>query len=217
MTASVPAPEYFSQARRDVAALIPETAAKILDVGCGYGGLGRLLTMSRRIVHGIERNPAASSHLHGIYARFVIGDAAAGLEELRGERYDCIVFADILEHLVDPWAVLARAGTLLAPDGVVVASIPNVRNIAVIFDLLFRGRWHYAESGLLDRTHLRFFTRSEIYALFDSAGLRIEQVHVNRDRFRPVLRILAALPVLLIPDLGVCQFIVRGRRSSRGP
>jgi len=206
---------YYSQPRADVAALVPDNAQRVLDVGCGFGALGRELTARKpRIMHGIERNAAAARHLQDVYQRYVIGDGEAGLEELRGERYDCIVFADVLEHLVDPWAVLKKASQMLAPGGAVVASIPNVRNIAVLFNLALRGRWRYEDSGLLDRTHLRFFTRTEIYELYASAGLTIECIEVNRDRFRPILRLVAALPTLLIPDLGVCQFLVRGRAMA---
>lgn len=206
---------YYSQPRSDVAALVPESAQRILDVGCGFGALGRELTARRpRTLHGIERHAAAASHLQGVYQRYVIADGEAGLDQFRAERYDCIVFADVLEHLVDPWAVLKKAKNMLAPGGAVVTSIPNVRNIALLFNLVVRGRWRYEDSGLLDRTHLRFFTRAEIYDLYASAGLAIERIEVNRDRFRPALRWVAALPTLLIPDLSVCQFLVRGRATS---
>src|SRR3954464_8624401 len=141
---------YYSQPRADVAALVPDNAQRILDVGCGFGALGRgLIATKPRIMHGIERNAAAASRLEGLYQRYVVADAEAGLAELREERYHCIVFADVLEHLVDPWSVLRKATQLLIPGGVVVASIPNVRNIAVIFNLLLRGRWRYQDSGLL--------------------------------------------------------------------
>jgi 2-polyprenyl-3-methyl-5-hydroxy-6-metoxy-1,4-benzoquinol methylase len=164
-------------------------------------------------MHGIERNPQASARLQGVYERYVIGDGESALDQLAGERYDCIVLADVLEHLVDPWSLLGRARQMLAPGGCVVASIPNVRNIGLIFNLLARGRWRYEDSGLLDRTHLRFFTRTEIHELYASAGLVIERIEVNRDRYRPALRVLAAVPTLLVPDLSVCQFIVRGRAA----
>jgi 2-polyprenyl-3-methyl-5-hydroxy-6-metoxy-1,4-benzoquinol methylase len=206
---------YYSQPRADVAALVPETAERILDVGCGFGSLGRQLNAAKaRVMHGIERNPAAADHLQGVYQRYLIADGEAGLEQLHAERYDCIVFADVLEHLVDPWAVLRKAREMLTPGGAIVASIPNIRNIAVLFDLVLRGRWRYQDSGLLDRTHLRFFTRAEIHDLYAAAGLTIERIEVNRDRYRPMLRVVAALPVLLIPDLSVCQFLVRGRPTS---
>jgi len=208
--------EYFAQPRRDVASLIPHGAHKVLDVGCGYGALGRLL-VSERIcaVHGVERNPNAAAHLQGTYERFVLGDVEASVDALREERYDCIVFADILEHLADPWTTLARYGALLAPEGSIVASIPNVRNFVVLFNLVARGRWTYADAGLLDRTHLRFFTRAEIIRLFGDAGFVIDRIAVNRDRYRPWQWLLVALPLVIIPDLAVCQFVVRAHAAER--
>jgi 2-polyprenyl-3-methyl-5-hydroxy-6-metoxy-1,4-benzoquinol methylase len=209
--------EYFAGMRADVAALVPRQAARVLDVGCGFGALGRLLAQRGCVVHGIERNPEAARHLDGTYARYLIGDVERSAHALEGERYDCIVFADILEHLVDPWTALARYSELLAPGGSVVASIPNIRNIAILLELAVRGRWHYRDTGLLDRTHLRFFTRAEIQELFRSARLSIERMDANRDRFRPLVRIFVALPLLLVPDLGVCQFLVRARRDALRP
>ena len=208
--------QYFTQPRRDVASLIPQGAHKVLDVGCGYGALGRLLVSERSCaVHGVERNPNAAAHLRGTYERFVQGDVEASVDMLRDERYDCIVFADILEHLADPWTALARYRALLAPEGSIVASIPNVRNFVVLFNLVVRGHWTYADTGLLDRTHLRFFTRAEIILLFGDAGLVIDRIAVNRDRYRPWQWLLTALPALIIPDLTVCQFLVRAHTAER--
>jgi 2-polyprenyl-3-methyl-5-hydroxy-6-metoxy-1,4-benzoquinol methylase len=121
------------------------------------------------------------------------------------------VFADVLEHLNDPWGTFARYLQWLKPGGYVVASIPNVRNIALLFNLIVRGRWRYEDSGLLDRTHLRFFTRREIIDLFSASGLQIELVGENRESLSLFRRIILAPLLLLIPDLGVCQYLIRAR------
>jgi 2-polyprenyl-3-methyl-5-hydroxy-6-metoxy-1,4-benzoquinol methylase len=211
-----PTTEYYKQVRTDVAALVPGEARKVLDVGCGFGSLGRFLSETQGCdMHGVELNPEAGPHLQGVYSRFVLGDAGSAFEKFAGEQYDCIIFADILEHLADPWCALNNYVRLLAPTGVVVASIPNVRNLALIYNLAIRGTWTYTDSGLLDRTHLRFFTRREIWSLFHGAGLEIERIAANHERFSPVQRVAAALPTLLVPDLAVCQFLVRGRRLAR--
>lgn len=207
-----PGKDYFLQTRVDVAEIVPPQANRVLDVGCGFGGLGKFLVDTRGCeVHGIERNPEAEQYLEATYAYYVIGDVEVAVEKFAGRQYDCIIFADVLEHLADPWTSLKAYSALLAPAGVVVASIPNVRNLAVLFNLAVRGRWQYRESGLLDRTHLRFFTRSEIQELFREAGLRIEQIKVSRDRFRLARRVATAIPTLLVPDLGVCQYRVVAR------
>jgi 2-polyprenyl-3-methyl-5-hydroxy-6-metoxy-1,4-benzoquinol methylase len=89
---------------------------------------------------------------------------------------DCVVFNDVLEHVADPWAVLTGTVCRLSTSGAVFASIPNVRHYRVLWDLGIRGRWEYRDTGILDRTHLRFFTESSIRALFETSGYRIESL-----------------------------------------
>jgi hypothetical protein len=86
---------------------------------------------------------------------------------------DCVIFADVLEHLVDPWTVLATWSTRLAARGTLVASIPNVLHRSVVRGML-HGRWDYTDEGILDRTHLRFFTRETALELIESAGFRVQ-------------------------------------------
>lgn len=209
-----PIPEYFNGQRSDVADLVPDSCTRVLDVGCGYGGLGRsLLARGKKQVWGVEINSDASSHLDGVYEDHWIGDVEQFQLPVGFEDFDCIVFADVLEHLNDPWGTLARYLQWLKPGGYVVASIPNVRNIALLFNLIVRGRWRYEDSGLLDRTHLRFFTRREIMDLFSAAGLQVELVGENRESLSLFRRIILAPLLLLIPDLGVCQYLIRARRQ----
>lgn len=206
--------EYFQSSRDDVAQLVPSECVRVLDVGCGFGGLGRTLAQrGGHELYGVEVNAEASIHLAGLYRQHWIGDVERVELSVPAGFFDCIVFADILEHLIDPWAALSRYATLVKPGGAVVASIPNVRNFALLAKLIVQGRWKYESSGLLDRTHLRFFTRREIDEMFRNAGLPVELWRMNRDRYTLPVRVLAAIPLLLIPELSVCQFLVRARRT----
>lgn len=208
-----PSDKYFEGLRSDVADLVPKNCVRVLDVGCGYGGLGRnLLARGVKQVYGVEINPDAASQLEGIYANYWMGDVEQVNLPADIEAFECIVFADVLEHLRDPWGTLRRYLQWLKPGGHVVASVPNVRNIALLYNLVVRGRWHYEDSGLLDRTHLRFFTRGEILDLFAGAGLEIELIRENRENLSLARRILAAPVLALIPDLGVCQYLIHARR-----
>jgi len=144
--------------------------------------------------------------LRGVYAEHWIGDVEQVSLPVDMEPFDCIVFADVLEHLRDPWGTMEQYLQRLKPGGYVVASIPNVRNFYLLYNLIVRGQWRYEDSGLLDRTHLRFFTRKEIMELFSVAGLEVEMVSENRERFSLKRRIFAAPLLALIPDLGVCQY-----------
>ncbi|MCP9447196.1 MAG: class I SAM-dependent methyltransferase [Nitrospira sp.] len=204
---------YFEQKREDVAALVPQECRTILDVGCGYGALGRTL-MARQPceVDGIELNPDAEIHLKHQYRRVWIGNVEEPTLVEEGCRYDGLLLPDVLEHLVDPWSTFRRLCCLLKSGGVVVASIPNVQNLALLYNLVVRGEWKYKSSGLLDHGHLRFFTRRSIVELFSANGLRIEIWRCNRDRYQGARRLLVWPLLQVMPDLGVCQYLVRARK-----
>ena len=126
-----------------------------------------------------------------------------------GGTYDCIVFNDVLEHVVDPWSMLDRAKERLAPGGRIVASIPNVRHYIVVRNLALRGRWDYADWGVLDRTHLRFFTRASIEELFESADMAIETLAP----INPITVRRAAFLVGPFRDMRYTQFAVVAHRA----
>ncbi len=118
----------------------------------------------------------------------------------RAEGYDAIVCNDVLEHMAEPHLALASALRLLSADGVLVASIPNVRHVSVLGPLLLFGQWEYKESGILDKTHLRFFTKRSMRRLFEESGwtvLRIEGINrwfrSGKERWRWLLRTLAVM------------------------
>lgn len=172
---------YFSGARRDLLAMIPANATRILDVGCGAGRLGEALKQERaRDVTGIELHQASAAIAATLLDKVICASVTeAPLAEVGAPAsFDCIIFGDILEHLLDPWETLRRYRTLLAPDGVVVASLPNIGHITVILGLL-AGRWEYRDRGVLDQTHLRFFTYRSLQQLFEQAGLEIVRRDAN--------------------------------------
>jgi 2-polyprenyl-3-methyl-5-hydroxy-6-metoxy-1,4-benzoquinol methylase len=175
------AAEYYQQPRYEVAALVPSDALRVLDVGCAEGILGQhLLERGAAEVVGIEQVAAVARRAETRLTRVLCGDVATvDLPEDLG-RFDCIIFADVLEHLADPVAVLRRFLPLLADGGTIVASIPNVRHHAILH-MLAEGHWSYQDSGIMDRTHLRFFTLKEIQALFDGLGLDIKGLSANMD------------------------------------
>jgi 2-polyprenyl-3-methyl-5-hydroxy-6-metoxy-1,4-benzoquinol methylase len=165
----------YDEARPEMLPFIPTGTTRLLDVGCDTG---RFATQLRAYVPsaelwGIDPEPVAEAS-DDPYDRRICGLYPDDLPE--AEPFDCIVFNDVLEHMVDPWEVVSRCREHLSSAGVVVASIPNVRNVKVLRPLVFRGEWQYEDSGLLDRTHLRFFTRSTATELFTDNGYDIEQV-----------------------------------------
>jgi SAM-dependent methyltransferase len=166
---------YYSQARPEVADLVPHDCKRVLEVGCAAGHLGSLLKERRHHVTGIELVPDVSELAREHLDQVVTADVETDGFPFEPGTFDCIVFADVLEHLIDPWRVLREAVEVLAPGGAVVASIPNVQNIDVIWRLM-RGRWDYRERGITDFGHLRFFTLRTIRGLFEHAGLDVVEV-----------------------------------------
>ena len=165
---------YFGHARPEVVALIPETARRVLDIGCGAGRLGDAIKARQpAVVTGIELSPVAAALASQRIDRVVTGDVEHVPLDFASGSFDAIVCGDILEHLREPERLLKQAREWLAPGGCLVASIPNVRHHSVVSSLL-DGNWTYESAGLLDRTHLRFFTRREIEKLFYRAGYAID-------------------------------------------
>jgi SAM-dependent methyltransferase len=165
--------------RPDLERLVPRHAVAVLDVGCGFGRLGAALKRRgvARVV-GVELSPVAADAARDLLDEVVVGDVEAVELPFPEASFDCVVYGDILEHLVDPWRVLRRHRGLLRRDGVALLSIPNVGYWRVLVGLA-RGRFRYEAAGTLDRTHLRFFTLEGIEELCGQAGLRIERVHTS--------------------------------------
>jgi len=147
----------------------------VLEVGCATGYMSRRLTALGNRVTGLDSNAAAVDEARSFCADTIVADldsqsiaAAVG-----DKRFDVVVFGDVLEHLRDPWHVLDESRDILLPNGYAVISIPNIAHGAVRLSLL-RGTFEYSEYGLLDNTHLRFFTLRSIRELCSRAGYRIE-------------------------------------------
>ena len=174
-------PAYIGP-RPEVEALVPTDAKLVLDVGCSNGTVGAAIkARTGARVFGIEMSEDMAADARSRIDRVYVGDAATLLagEKLRSEKFDAIVFADVLEHLQDPWSVLAAATEHLQANGAVIISIPNVRHIDTLFNLIVRGHWPYRDRGIHDRSHLRFFTRKNIVELLEGAGLEIDVINTN--------------------------------------
>jgi len=217
----------YENPRPEVAALVPPGARRILDLGCASGALGAALKTGRsdREVVGVERDPAYAADA----ARRLDRVLEADLEALAADpaafaalgRFDCVVAADVLEHLVDPWTVLERAVERLEPGPAarVVLSLPNVRHWQTFWELGRHGTWPRRHEGLFDATHLRWFTLADLHALLAGAGLEAERVarsfRVRRaasDLDRAAARLVPGVPGLR--TLLTLQHLVVARRTA---
>lgn len=173
---------YYDRVNLDLLSLIPPDAGSVLELGCGTGALCRAYKRINPGVewHGIDSNPDVWVDAKDHMIEMDICDLNEGVKR-PANRFDVLVLGDILEHLTDPWQVLSDAATSVKPGGQVLASIPNVAHWTIILGLLM-GKFEYGDDGLLDRTHLRFFTLESIRAMFQRVGLHTFEI-VGRDLF----------------------------------
>lgn len=162
---------YYNTPRPIVLRLLDQPAPRLLEIGCGTGATIRLLRERAlcQWVAAVEMNETAAQAARAVVDQLAKGDLERIELDIPESSLDAILCLDVIEHLVDLWRTMRRLAALLKPDGILVASIPNIRWYKVSLPLVLMGRWRYADDGILDRTHLRFFTRETIKALFDHA------------------------------------------------
>jgi 2-polyprenyl-3-methyl-5-hydroxy-6-metoxy-1,4-benzoquinol methylase len=217
---------YFGNARPEVRALVPASAQRVLDVGCGAGGLGAALKAERGCeVHGLEVFPEAAEQARELLDGALCLDLDT-LDEVPAElgTFDAIVFADVLEHLRDPAGVIRTLLPALAEDGAIILSIPNVKHWTVICPLLVHDSWSYEDAGLLDRTHVHFFTAHDVVAMLAGLGFEVTEVQVNDHaplppQLEPIVAVADALGAPRAETaarLGAYQYLIVAKRAAEG-
>ena len=206
----------------DLLALIPASARRLVEIGCSSAALAREFKRGAPTCHyrGVEIDPGYAELAKRYCDEVVVCDldgADEGFWQACADR-DCWIFGDTLEHLKDPWAVLRRIRSLIPPSGSVVACIPNAQHWSIQAKLSV-GDFRYRDSGLLDRTHLRWFTRQTIIESFREAGFEIVAGkprifnEPNRERFLPLIEQMAqaagADPKQAVQDALPLQYVVR--------
>lgn len=167
---------YYGYARPEMRPFIPAQTRRMLDVGCGNGSFSNHFKTALGVeTWGIELLADAATEARKTLDRVFQGDFDSTLPLLPLYSFDTIVFNDVLEHLLDPEKALKDSLPLLAPCGAVVASIPNFIFWPNLRKLIASRDWEYTDAGILDKTHLRFFTRKSILRLFASAGYTVEK------------------------------------------
>ena len=219
------APDYYQVWNQKLFDLVPTDCKRVLEVGCASGRLGEAVKKRNGGIHyvGIEVVEAAAKiareRLDEVYL-----ENAEGFDWSRfdGQAFDCIIFGDVLEHLVDPKATFQNAARYLAREGSIVCCIPHVGHWSIISGLL-EGKWEYSDSGLLDRTHLRFFTIASFREMLATCGFR----SVQEDRYRtgvqlhpdiiPFLQRLNVEVQDFLDRVSTFQLLVRAQRTPISP
>lgn len=207
--------DYHKHIREEIIPLVPDAGGTLLDVGGGVGATAarlKHLGKAQRVgvidlidssMEGVTKDFSYSGNIED--ARFL-----DSVIEAEGP-FQTILCLDVLEHLVDPWAIVGRLHKALVPGGVIVASIPNVRHYSAFLPLAFQDRWDLADDGILDRTHLRFFVRSTAIELMTCSGLKLEEVRGNLVGGRKV-KLARALSLGMLNSFTYLQYLIRVRR-----
>ena len=207
--------DYFSHARTEIEPLLPEGAVRVLDVGCGKGATVEWLKENGRcsFAAGIEMDAAAARRARRHCDRLAVGDAQEVLDEaLAWGPYDVVLCLDVLEHMAEPWEFLGRLASAMAPGAQVIASVPNVRHYKVSLPLLLAGRFEYEAQGVLDRTHLRFFTRRSAQRMFSNGSFELTTLRPSRPPAGSPSWFAHVASLGLLSDLFAVQFLLDARR-----
>lgn len=201
---------YYENPRPEIARLVPSSAVVILDVGCGKGLLGTLLKAQTpgRKVFGIENVEAVAKEASRTLDGILVGNLETMAITFPAEFFDCMVFGDVLEHLVDPVAVLRKLSRHLKKEGTVVCSIPNIRHYTSFLKIL--SGWEYDDYGLFDRTHLRFFSLKTMKQMLRDGGYTVEYEQ-PRIIASKKMRLINTMCFGLFSDFLALQYLLRAR------
>jgi len=166
--------KYFGHPRPEVLKHIPNNIKTILDVGCATGEFSFSVKQKLHAeTWGIEINKDIAERAKIKLDNVLVGTIQENLNLLPHGYFDCIVFNDVLEHMIEPEQSLVDSIKLLSTDGIIITSIPNVRYYSNLKNLLFHKDWNYQDEGILDKTHLRFYTKKSMIRMFDNCGYAI--------------------------------------------
>lgn len=214
--AFVKSSDYYREVRTDLLALAPEIHGRVLEIGCAEG-----LTME------YLRDRFGCTMVGLDYCESAVETARAKGFEVHScdlnreplpfgsEEFDYIVIGDVLEHLYDPWSFMKDIVSRLTPDGTVLFSIPNVKHYSLLKNLILRDRWEYSESGLLDVTHIRFFTLDGIRTLLARSGLMMTALGYNLSR-STLMRVINFLCFNRLQSFFVGQYLCAAKKSTHG-
>ena len=207
--------KYYSHERSDLLDLLPANMKleKVLDVGCGSGATGQYLKnyLQAKEVAGIEMNADMAKQAKTILDRVIVGDIQQIELPFDQHYFDCIICADILEHLYDPWSILFKLKNYLKNTGCLLLSVPNIQHWSIIARLL-AGKWYYQDEGILDNTHIRFFTRKSLGGLIERCGFQIEKISGAMGK---ETRLVNCLTLGLFSNFLSFRYFVLARKSNR--
>lgn len=186
---------YFNNSRHEMLDFLPENTKTLLDVGCGEGAFASFIKEKHQTeTWGIELMKEEGEKAKKLLDKVFIGEVENFIDELPDEYFDAIYFNDVLEHLVDPYMVLEKIKSKLSKDGVIISSIPNMRYHSALKNLVLNKDWEYQDHGIMDKTHLRFFTGKSIANMYTRLGYKI-LTHKGINKTKSIKPYLYNLPL----------------------
>jgi len=206
--------EYFNHTRKEIAPLLPNKIERILEIGCGSGNTVSWVKQEWgcKWAGGVELFSEAAEKARDKIDIVYCGDIEKLDLTLEESSLDVILCLDVLEHLVDPWGLIAKLYRLLKTGGVIIACIPNMRNFHVTFPLLLFGQWNYTNDNFLDKTHLRFFTKITAIDLLECSGLKVDVVNETGFERWSNSRIANILTFGLLKPVFVYEYLIRAKK-----
>jgi len=193
-----------------IISFIPPKSKKILDIGCSSGYLGQYIKQKFNCsVDGIDNNKddlkIANKYLDKVYCLDIEHDNLSVIKS----KYDILIFADILEHTINPQSILQKFKSKLTKNGIIIISVPNIIHQSIILNLLNR-HWQYTDTGILDKTHLRFFDKTSITKLIKESGFKIQKIDFTIHPY-PKINNIPLRVLLNKQEFKIFQYIIKAK------
>jgi len=203
---------YSNSMRHDILTLFDRQYPRVLDIGCSTGNTGIILKKEGlcKWVTGIELSKETGEIAKKFLDEVIVGPVEVIIDNIPDQSFDCVCCLDVLEHLLDPWTVMETISKKIKPGGIIITSIPNIRYISIILKLIFLGQWEYKNSGILDRTHLRFFTKKTALDLHSLPCFRLEKVQYLIPNY---FKIINFLSLGMFNGFLTSQYLIRSRKT----
>jgi 2-polyprenyl-3-methyl-5-hydroxy-6-metoxy-1,4-benzoquinol methylase len=208
------ADSYYAQSRAEMLPFLPRGLMSLIDIGCAGGWFGAMVkkTYPAAEIWGVEPVESVASEAASRADRIIVSEIEKAEEQLPAQYFDVVTMNDVLEHLPYPEPALALARHILKPDGRLILSLPNVRYYVNVKNLIVHGDWHYQDFGILDRTHMKFYTQRSARRTLSENGFSVERiVGINPAKLRPHYRALFALAPRFFEDARYPQFAMVAR------
>jgi 2-polyprenyl-3-methyl-5-hydroxy-6-metoxy-1,4-benzoquinol methylase len=207
---------YFQHPRTDIVKLLPSFSTNVLEIGCGTGATLSWLKKTEKCAttYGVELHAESCKQAINNVDFLIEGNIESDDFNLSAQKFELVLFLDVLEHLVDPWTAIKKIiDENLAQGGVVVVSLPNIRFYAALLPLIFKGEFEYQKTGVLDGTHLRFFTKKSAIELVNSAGLTVKDILSNPIDFSKKQTVVNMLTLGMFRNFLTQQYLIQCKKD----